>query len=74
MQQRQQQQQQPLQKVTKSLYIVTHLGQLPFVLITEMARTWAITEDSVNTSIIHLYSTNTSLVHAYLWKICCHIY
>ena len=27
-------QQQPLQKVTKSLYIVTHLGQLPFVLFT----------------------------------------
>ena len=26
--------QQPLQKVTKSLYIVTHLGQLPFVLFT----------------------------------------
>ena len=25
---------QPLQKVTKSLYIVTHLGQLPFVLFT----------------------------------------
>ena len=25
---------QPLQKVTKSLYIVTHLGQLPFMLIT----------------------------------------
>ena len=48
---------QPLQKVTKSLYIVTHLGQLPFMLITEMARTWAIKEDSVNTSIIHWYST-----------------
>ena len=28
------QQQQPLQKVTKSLYIVTHLGQLPFILFT----------------------------------------
>ena len=26
--------QQPLQKVTKSLYIVTHLGQLPFILFT----------------------------------------
>ena len=25
---------QPLQKVTKSLYIVTHLGQLPFMLFT----------------------------------------
>ena len=48
---------QPLQKVTKSLYIVTHLGQLPFMLFTQMARTWAIKEDSVNTSIIHWYST-----------------
>ena len=48
---------QPLQKVTKSLYVVTHLGQLPFMLVTEMARTWAIKEDSVNTSIIHWYST-----------------
>ena len=26
--------QQPLQKVTKSLYIVTHLGQLNFILFT----------------------------------------
>ena len=26
--------QQPLQKVTKSLYIVTHLGTLPFILFT----------------------------------------
>ena len=48
---------QPLQKFTKSLYIVTHLGQLPFILITQMARTWAVQGDSVNTSIIHLYST-----------------
>ena len=48
---------QPLQKVTKSLYIVTHLGQLAFILFTQMARTWAIKEDSVNTSIIHWYST-----------------
>ena len=48
---------QPLQKFTKSLYIVTHLGQLPFTLITEMAQTWAMKEDSVNTSIIHWYST-----------------
>ena len=48
---------QPMQKVTKSLYIVTNLGQLPFMLATEMARTWATQEDSVNTSIIHLYST-----------------
>ena len=53
---------QPLQKVTKSLYIVTHLGQLPFMLIIEMARTWAIKEDSVNTSIIHWYSTLHPLV------------
>ena len=52
-----QNEQQPLQKVTKSLCIVTHLRQLPFMLITQMARTWAIKEDSVNTSIIHLYST-----------------
>ena len=48
---------QALQKVTKSLYIVTHLGQLPFMLFTKMARTWAIQEDSVHTSIIHSYST-----------------
>ena len=26
--------QQPFQKVTKSIYIVTHLGQLPFILFT----------------------------------------
>ena len=51
-----QNEQQPFQKVTKSLYIVTHLGQLPFMLFTQMARTWAIKEDSVNTSIIHWYS------------------
>ena len=48
---------QPLQKVTKSLYIVTHLGKLPFILFTQMARTWTLKEDSVNTSIIHWYST-----------------
>ena len=52
----------PQLKVTKSLYIVTHLGQLPFMLFTEMARTWAIQEDSVNTSIIHRYSTALALV------------
>ena len=52
-----QNEQQPLQKVTKSLYIVTHLGQLPFSLFTQMARTWALKEDSVNTTIIHWYST-----------------
>ena len=50
-------QQQPLLKVTKSLYIVTHLGQLPFSLFTQMARAWALKEDNVNTSIIHWYST-----------------
>ena len=48
----------PLLKVTKSHYILTHLGQLPFMLFTQMARTWAIQEDSVNTSIIHWYSTH----------------
>ena len=48
---------QPLEKVIKSHYIVTDLGQLPFMLFTQMARTWAIQEDSVNTSIIHWYST-----------------
>ena len=48
----------PLQKVTKSLYIVTHLGQLPFMLFTQMARTWAVKEDSVNMTIIHWYSTD----------------
>ena len=52
-----QNEQQPLQKATKSLYIVTHLGQLPFRLFTQMARTWALKEYSVNTSIIHWYST-----------------
>ena len=34
MQQLQEWQQKPLQKVTRSLYIMTHLGQLPFMLIT----------------------------------------
>ena len=52
---------QPLKKVTKSLYIMTHLGQLPFVLFTQMAQTWASKEDSVNTTIIHWYSTLSSL-------------
>ena len=47
----------PLQKVTKSLYIVTHLGQRPFILFTQMARTWALKEDSVNTTIIRWYLT-----------------
>ena len=36
---------------------MTHLGQLPFRLFTQMARTWALKEDSVNMSIIHWYST-----------------
>ena len=44
-------------KVTKSLYIVTILGQLPFMLFTEIAQTWAVQRDSVNTAIIHSYST-----------------
>ena len=48
---------QPYKKVTRSLHIVTDLGQLPFMLITQMAQTWSIQKDSVNTSIIHLYST-----------------
>ena len=51
---------QPLLKVTKSLYIVTNLGQLPFMLFTQMARTWAVQGDNVNTSIIHLYSTTST--------------
>ena len=41
-----------LTKVTRSLYIVTNLGQLPFMLFTQMARTSAVQRDSVNTSII----------------------
>ena len=49
--------QQPLLKVTKSLYIVTNIGQLPFMLFTQMAQTWAVQRDSVNTTIIHSYST-----------------
>ena len=48
---------QPSLKVTKSLYIVTILGQLPFMLFTEIAQTWAVQRDSVNTAIIHSYST-----------------
>ena len=50
---------QPHKEVTRSLYIVTNLGQLPFELITQMAQTLAIQRDSVNTSIIHLYSTHS---------------
>ena len=48
---------QPSLKVTKSLYIVTILGQLPFMLFTEIAQTWVVQKDSVNTAIIHSYST-----------------
>ena len=48
---------QPQLKVTKSLYIVIVLGQLPFTLFIEMAQTWAVQRDSVNTAIIHSYST-----------------
>ena len=36
---RKQQYNQPYKKVTRSLYIVTNLGQLPFMLITQMAQT-----------------------------------
>ena len=36
---------------------MTILGQLPFMLFTEIARTWAVQRDSVNTAIIHSYST-----------------
>ena len=46
----------PLLKVTKSLYIVTNLGQLLFTLFTEIAHTWDVQRDSVNTAIIHSYS------------------
>ena len=48
---------QPLLKVTKSLYIVTILGQLPFMLFIEITRTWVVQRDNVNTAIIHSYST-----------------
>ena len=44
-------------KVSKSLYIVTILGQLPFMLFTQIAQTWVVQRDSVNTAIIHSYST-----------------
>ena len=44
---------QPLLKVTKSLYIVIDLGQLPFMLFTKIARTWVVQGDNVNTAIIH---------------------
>ena len=46
--------------VTKSLYIVTILGQLPFMLFTEIAQTWVAQRDSVNTAIIHSYSIDIS--------------
>ena len=36
---------------------MTILGQLPFMLFTEIAQTWAVQRDSVNTAIIHSYST-----------------
>ena len=51
---------QPLLKVSKSLYIVTVLGQLPFMLFTEIAQTWTIQRDSVNTAIIHSYSKHAA--------------
>ena len=55
---------QPLLKVTMSFYIVTVLGQLPFTLFTEIAQTWAFQRDSVNTAIIHSYSTVGSMCNA----------
>ena len=57
MQQLQSNNNQPLLKVTKSLYIMTNLGQLAFMLFTQITRTWVVQGDNVNTSIIHLYST-----------------
>ena len=36
---------------------MTILGQLPFMLFTEIAQTWVVQMDSVNTAIIHSYST-----------------
>ena len=48
---------QPFLKVTKSLYMVTHLGQLPFMLFIAIAQIWVVERDSVNTAIIHSYST-----------------
>ena len=41
---------------------MTDLGQLPFTLFTEIAQTWVVQKDSVNTSIIHSYSTESSIV------------
>ena len=43
---------------------MTDLGQLPFMLITQMAQ-----RDSVNTSIIHLYSTTSSNIDIVLTTI-----
>ena len=40
---------------------MTILGQLPFMLFTEIAQTWVVQRDSVNTVIIHSYSTEGSL-------------
>ena len=36
---------------------MTILEQLPFMLFTEIAQTWVVQRDSVNTSTIHSYST-----------------
>ena len=49
---------QPLQKVTKSLYIV-----ISFILFTEIAQTWVVQRDSVNMAIIHSYSTCQPSTH-----------
>ena len=38
---------------------MTILGQLPFTLFTEIAQTWVVQRDGMNTDIIYLYSTLT---------------
>ena len=47
----------PQLKVTKSHYIVTILGQLPFTLFIEIAQTWAVQRKSENTANISSYLT-----------------
>ena len=46
-----------LTKVTKSHYLVIVLGQLPFTLFIEIAQTWVVQRESVNTAIIQSYLT-----------------
>ena len=36
---------------------MTDIVQLPFTLFTEIAQTWTVQRDNVNTAIIHSYST-----------------